>query len=73
MQVVVYMHENRHVGLCVDQIIDVVHDHTQVQPTATRPCVLGTTIIKDKVTELLDVAGIVQSSLFQSGFERKAA
>jgi two-component system chemotaxis sensor kinase CheA len=63
IQVVVYSHENRNVGLRVERILDVVDESIAVQRTATRPGVLGTAIIKEKVTELLDVAAIVRSAI----------
>ncbi len=62
IQVVVYMHESRNVGLRVERIVDVVDERLVIQQTATRTGVLGTAIIKEKVTELLDVAAVVRNS-----------
>jgi two-component system chemotaxis sensor kinase CheA len=63
IQVVVYTHKNRNVGLRVEHILDVVEERVAIQRTASRTGVLGTAIIKEKVTEMLDVAAIVRSTI----------
>jgi two-component system chemotaxis sensor kinase CheA len=63
IQVVVYSHGERNFGLRVDRILDVVEEHVQLQATASRPGVMGTAIIKDKVTEMIDVAAIVRNAV----------
>jgi len=63
IQVVVYTHLGRNVGLLVDRILDVVDEVVILESTASRPGVLGTAIIKEKVTELLDVSFIVQTAI----------
>ena len=62
IQVVVYSHEGRNIGLQVEQVLDIVEERVQLQSTGVRLGVLGTTIIKDKVTELLDVKAVVQNA-----------
>jgi two-component system chemotaxis sensor kinase CheA len=70
IQVVVYAHEDRHVGLLVEQILDVVDQRLDVQSTAARPGVLGTAVIKERVTELLDVQAVVRAATAADGAER---
>ena len=41
-------------GLMVDEIIDVVEDHLQIELTGTRPGMLGTAVIAGKSTDLID-------------------
>jgi two-component system chemotaxis sensor kinase CheA len=74
IQVVVYTHENRNVGLRVERIVDVVEERVVLRKTAARPGVLGTAIIKEKVTEMLDIASVVRGALAsETAIERKAA
>jgi hypothetical protein len=45
-----------------------------LRKTAARPGVLGTAIIKEKVTEMLDIASVVRGALAsETAIERKAA
>jgi two-component system chemotaxis sensor kinase CheA len=62
IQVVVYSHDSRNVGLRVEQVLDIVEQRVQLQSTAARAGVRGTIIIKEKVTELLDVKAVVEST-----------
>jgi chemotaxis signal transduction protein len=43
----------------VDQIIDIVEIEIDLQRPGTRPYVLGTMVIRDRVTEILDVDRLV--------------
>jgi two-component system chemotaxis sensor kinase CheA len=67
IQVIVYAHGKQHVGLRVEQILDVVNECVEVQAAFARPGILGTAIIRERVTELLDVAAIVRSALETGG------
>jgi two-component system chemotaxis sensor kinase CheA len=62
IQVIVYSHENHNIGLRVDQILDVVEERVEPQKAGARPGVLGTAIIKEKVTGLLDVDSVVRAA-----------
>jgi two-component system chemotaxis sensor kinase CheA len=55
IQMVVFSNQGAHVGLIVDQIIDIVQDSLANQRPPGRPGVLGTVVIAGRVTELLDV------------------
>jgi two-component system chemotaxis sensor kinase CheA len=59
LHVVVYSSNDRKVGLVVDQIIDIVEIEIDLQRPGTRPYVLGTMVIRDRVTEILDVDRLV--------------
>lgn len=63
VQIVVHRHDDRYVGLVVEQILDVVEERLQLQKAAARLGVLGTAIIKDRVTEILDVQTVVRMVL----------
>jgi two-component system chemotaxis sensor kinase CheA len=60
IQVLVYADGNRNVGLRVEQILDTVDESVVVQVAAARPGVIGTTVLKEKVTELLDLQALVR-------------
>jgi two-component system chemotaxis sensor kinase CheA len=70
IQVLVLNHEDRSFGLVVDQIIDIIEDRADVRTPATRPAVLYSVLIGDRVTELLDIPAILRSvDLTPSGFD----
>jgi two-component system chemotaxis sensor kinase CheA len=62
MQVVVHASEGRRVGLVVSRILDVVEETIVTRSPAGRPGVLFTAVVQDRVTEFLDVEGIVRSA-----------
>ena len=63
LQVIVYAHGGRNVGLRVERILDVIQERVQLQNTAARPGVLGTAILKEKITEMLDIDTMVSRTL----------
>jgi two-component system, chemotaxis family, sensor kinase CheA len=62
IQVLVLNHEGRLFGLVVERILDIVEDRADVKSIATRPCVLYSVVIGDRVTELLDIPAILHST-----------
>lgn len=62
MQAVVYTKNERSVGLVVERIIDIVDETVTVKRGANRPGVLGTIVVQDRVTDLLDVENIVRTA-----------
>jgi two-component system chemotaxis sensor kinase CheA len=72
IQVVVYQTGNASVGLIVDEILDIVEDAYQIHRTSGRSGIVGSTVIQERVTDILDV----QMAIEQSGvdlFEDTAA
>jgi two-component system, chemotaxis family, sensor kinase CheA len=63
MRSVVYSENGRSVGLVVDQILDIVEEDVSIQKGSDRPGVLGTAIIKQRVTDLVDVRDVIQSTI----------
>jgi two-component system, chemotaxis family, sensor kinase CheA len=61
MQVVVYSDQGRSVGLVVDRILDIVEEAVTVQNRAQRNGLLGSAVIQQRVTDLLDVPGIIHA------------
>jgi two-component system chemotaxis sensor kinase CheA len=62
VQVVVCAPGGRRVGLVVTRIIDVVEEAITVRSGASRPGVLFTAVIQDRVTEFLDVDAVIRSA-----------
>jgi two-component system chemotaxis sensor kinase CheA len=62
IQVLVLNHNGRSFGLVVERILDIVEDLAQVRSAATRPAVLYSVLIGDRVTELLDIPAILQAA-----------
>jgi two-component system chemotaxis sensor kinase CheA len=62
IQVVVYTDQGRSVGLVVDRILDIAHEAVKIQKHTGRQGTLGSMVVQGRVTELLDVKGIIQTA-----------
>jgi two-component system chemotaxis sensor kinase CheA len=62
IQVVVYTDQGRSVGLVVDRILDIAQERVKVQKHTGRQGTLGSLVVQGRVTELLDVKGIIQTA-----------
>jgi two-component system chemotaxis sensor kinase CheA len=60
LQVIVYSEQGRSVGFVVDQILDVVEESITVRNRTARDGVLGAAVVQGKVTDLLDVHGVIR-------------
>jgi two-component system, chemotaxis family, sensor kinase CheA len=67
IQVLVLNHEGRSFGLVVERILDIVEDRADVKSAATRPSVLYSVVIGDRVTELLDIPAILRTAELGAG------
>jgi two-component system, chemotaxis family, sensor kinase CheA len=65
IQLAIHSHQGRHVGLVVGRILDAVDASGAVQRAAGRPGVLGCLVINERVTEVLDIEGVVRGVLPQ--------
>jgi two-component system, chemotaxis family, sensor kinase CheA len=63
MNVVVYSDHGRNVGLVVHNILDIVEDKVAIHRDMSRGGVLGSVVVQDRVTDLLDVEAIVGSAI----------
>ncbi len=61
MEVVVYQHEGRSVGLIVGAIVDIVEAELSVRSNSTSSGLLGAAVIDGRVTDLLDAPGVIAS------------
>ncbi len=62
VQVVVYAGKRQRVGLVVSQIHDIVEERILSRSSAKRPGVLYTAVVQGRVTEFLDIEGIIRSA-----------
>ena len=62
IQVVVYSDPRGNVGLVVNRILDTVEEKLTIQRPASRPGVLGSLVIQNQVTELLDVKEVIRTA-----------
>ncbi len=62
LQVLVYKHGEQSVGLVVEEIMDIVETEIAITGHTSRPGVLGTTVIQDRVTELIDLEGVIRKA-----------
>ena len=62
IQVLVLHHGGHSFGLVVERILDIVEDRADVRSAATRPAVLYSVVVGDRVTELLDIPAILRSA-----------
>jgi len=62
IQVLVLHHDGRLSGLVVERILDIVEDRADVRSAATRPFILHSVVIGDRVTELLDVPAVLRGA-----------
>jgi two-component system chemotaxis sensor kinase CheA len=62
IHVVVYTDQGRSVGLVVDRILDIAHEAVETQKHTGRQGTLGSMVVQGRVTELLDVKGIIQTA-----------
>jgi two-component system, chemotaxis family, sensor kinase CheA len=63
MQVVVYSEHGRSVGLVVSRISDIVHEALNVQHASARAGILGSAVIQQRVTDLLDLENIIRAAV----------
>jgi two-component system chemotaxis sensor kinase CheA len=73
VQVVVYRDRGRNVGFVVDQILDVVHDRVAITRDGRGNGILGTAVVQGRVTDILDLSGIVESAGMSAPEEPVAA
>lgn len=62
LQVVVHAHEGRSVGLVVSRISDIVHENLAIQRAAAGNGILGSAVIQQRVTDLLDIEAILRAA-----------
>jgi two-component system chemotaxis sensor kinase CheA len=62
MQVIVYSDQGRSVGVVVADIIDIVEEAVTIKKGSFGHGLLGSAVIQDKVTDMLDVEGVIRQA-----------
>jgi two-component system chemotaxis sensor kinase CheA len=62
LQVVVYAEQGRSVGLVVERILDIVEEDVVLERPAERAGILGSAVVQQRVTDLLDVKGVIRAA-----------
>ncbi len=60
LRVIVYTDRGRSVGVVVDKIIDIVEETVTIKKGSVGQGLLGTTVVQDQVTDLLDVEDVIR-------------
>jgi len=63
VQVVVYTDGDRSVGVVVDDIFDIVEQRFDIQHGSAAAGMLGSAVIQDRVTDILDIEGLLRLAL----------
>jgi two-component system chemotaxis sensor kinase CheA len=69
--ILVFADRDRHVGLVVDEIIDIVEEHLAMELRTERPGRIGSAIVAGKATEIID-AGFYLAEASRDGFRAGA-
>ena len=62
LHVIVYSQQGRSIGLAVEEIIDIVEQHVVVEHPSKASGILGTAVINEHVTDVLDVDALLGAS-----------
>ncbi len=62
IQVVVYRHEGRDLGLVVENILDIVEENLTIHRRERRGPISGTAVIQGKVTDLVDIRVVIEGA-----------
>jgi len=62
IQVVVYADKERSVGLIIDRILDIVEEPFVLERQTGRKGVLGSAVIQKRITDVLDVPGLIAAA-----------
>jgi len=62
LHVVVYSDKGRSVGLVVDRILDIVEESFVIERHTGRKGILGSAVIQKRVTDILDVPGLIAAA-----------
>jgi len=60
VQVAVYAHHERRLGLVVDRILDIIEVSPRAQRPGTRPGIQGSVVLGGRVTEILDLETLIR-------------
>jgi len=62
LDLLLYQHDGRTVGLVIGRVVDIVEQRVEIRRPSTRANVLECVVLAGRVTELLDVEGIIEEA-----------
>lgn len=62
VRVIVFADGENRIGMIVDEIVDIVEEHIQIRRAGSRPGILGSAVIGNQVTDVLDLQSIIRSA-----------
>ena len=68
--ILVFADDGRSMGLVVDEIIDIVEEHLNIEVASSQDGILGSAVIKEQATEVIDVGHFLPMA-FADWFSRK--
>jgi two-component system chemotaxis sensor kinase CheA len=68
--VIVFADRDNRVGMIVDEIVDIVEEEIHIRCSSSRPGILGSAVIGNQVTDVLDLQSIIRSA--DTGWFEKA-
>ncbi len=68
--ILVFVDDGRSMGLVVDEIVDIVEEHLDIEVASAQEGILGSAVIKGRATEVIDVAHFLPMA-FADWFTRK--
>jgi two-component system chemotaxis sensor kinase CheA len=72
LKVIVYSEQGKSIGLAVGRILDVVEERVVIKRGVAQKGVLGAAVVQGRVTDMLDVHGVIRAA-DPTFFERRAA
>lgn len=60
LQIVVVEHRDRTFGVVVDEVLDIIDDRFEVSDLASRPGFIGSTIVQERMVDLVDLPGALE-------------
>jgi two-component system chemotaxis sensor kinase CheA len=61
VQVIVFQHEGKRIGILVEEILDIVEEQITVRSRAGRPGILGSAVVGGQVTDFVDLHYLIES------------
>jgi len=60
VQVIVFQHEGKRIGVLVEEILDIVEEQTTIRSRAGRPGILGSAVVGNRVTDFIDLRYLIE-------------
>jgi two-component system chemotaxis sensor kinase CheA len=62
VQVIVFQHEGKRIGILVEEILDIVEEQITVRSRVGRPGILGSAVVSNRVTDFVDLRYLIEAT-----------